>query len=166
MDSLVHWYTRYRTEKTKIRARQRLELERELRPLAVELGRAIVDERNKGKRIEDIGYMIGLKNKTFIYSMIEEFKHSGEPTPTTPPEQGAVEPAEITFEPYELYDFEYHGNTAVLSIIEDGTPTEYVLGLSNTGEVVTTPEAWLTASKDQRKLYAKIIKEIEDGATP
>lgn len=157
-------YIRYRAKRMEIKKRHRVELEKELTNEALSLGEAFIAQRALGKRIEDIGYMIGLKNRTFIYKMIdlynkaqaEEEKHS----------EYEPEPVEVEEKPEKVdaeYEINYSGNTAVVTVYREEDATQHIVETFQ--GIIEMPEEWITEpDRTQRKLYAKIIKEIEEHA--
>lgn len=152
MSNLINAYLKYKTQRAKIKARQREELEHELAWLAVDVGREIDVEKTNGTKIEEISFMIGLKNRTFIYKMWNAFLDSQKE-----PEQTIDEPVDEQLEPYEYY-FAKDGKSVRVTFDED----ELVyLDLDDEGNVVDVPESWTQGTKEERKRYAIIIKEIE-----
>lgn len=154
-DVLIARYIRYRTKRAQIKARQREELELELLPEAVDLGQSIKEQRSLGKRIDDIGYMIGLKNRTFIYKMLDTYEDSKqEELPITP----EIEPVKTLDKPYEI---EYTESSAIVKVYDEESSETFTI--STYQGIIEIPQEWVgEADRAKRKLYAQITKEINE----
>lgn len=150
---MINEYLKYKRQREKIKARQRDELERELIPQAIDLGRAIHEAKHDGKKITEIAFTLGLKNRTFIYKMLNTYL-------TSKVEVGVEPEPEFTAEPEEagIITFSKDRRRALVSFGDLGTVT---VGLDAEGNVVDMPDEWLTGTKEERKAYAAIIKDIE-----
>lgn len=83
-NNLVSTYVAYKQKREEIKARQRIELERELEPFLIQFGKSVMTEQAIGKKITDIEYQIGAKNRTLIYEakrLAKGFKKDPEPEP-------------------------------------------------------------------------------------
>lgn len=150
---LVSRYIKYRTKRAQIKARQREELEHELTPWALDLGEAIIEQRAHGKRIEDIGFLIGLKNRTFIYKMIDAYNAAHAPEFEIPEVQ---EPGENLDKRYEIDYTESSANVKVY-----GEEEVNLFAVPFFQGVVELPEVWVTEpDRHKRKLYSQIAKEV------
>jgi hypothetical protein len=149
--NLVHAYTDYWIERAKFRAKQRVELEKHLHDKAVTLGKAIYEAREAGNRIEDIMVLVGRKNKSFIYEMLNIFHASRKPEPEVEPEpSGEIE---------ELYSFykNIDGNF-VVAIPNENTQ---ILTRNSIGGF-DIPNDWVEGDAEQRARYKTILREIHD----
>lgn len=145
MSELIHAYTKYRTQKALIRAQQRQELTELLEPYAAALG-AEIDAERRTRRIEDISGTIGLKNKNFLYDMLRAYERSKQLTLPDVVESDSEKAYEVISKSVDV---------AFVSIGEEN----FTLGIDANGEVIV-PDSWATDSKERRKVYRDLIKEI------
>lgn len=161
MSELVRAYEKYRSKRAQIKERQKAELERELEDYAVDVGRAVLDERGEGKTVDDILVILGNKNRNFVYDVINTAKKFSDNTLPDQPE-AVTEPGSLSFTILDNGPHEY-----VVTLLRygfDGTQ-EYTVTLHTDkwGKVVDMPEDWwLNATKEDKKVYKEIISTIEE----
>lgn len=148
--NLVNAVTNYRVQRDRIKNRQKRELESELFEWKADVGDEINRVRKQqGASIQEIGNIMGVQNRTFIYEMIScsNLRNKSLPNGTPVTEDESERPpytieygdgvARVTFDEDESYD---------ISII-DGLPD--------------IPEEWGEHTRTRRDLYKQIIKEIK-----
>lgn len=147
--NLVKTYIVYKQKREEIKARQRVELERELEPFLKEVGSAIIEAQSNGKRIEDIEYEIGAKNRTLVYRAKRLAKGIKSPD--------YQEPADDIIEPPER-------SWRVEKGVQPGTYNVYVND-AYAGDVtvddtfIDTPDEW-AADTENRDTYREVIAHI------
>lgn len=150
MSELINSFVKYRAKRAEIKSRQRAELEAELRPFLKSFGQAIVAEQSKGKRIEDIEYEIGAKNRALVYAAKRAAKDIYS-EPSTPQQGDPIEP------PTPFWEVAGDGPDAFPVYIDNG----YVGTVSaNADGDITPPDEWALDSKNA-SIYREIIKEIK-----
>lgn len=155
---LISSYTAFVAKRAEIRQRQRGELEAELEPHLLALGRAINEAQASGKRIEDIEYEIGAKNRTLVYRAKRLAKGIKDvPKVETPPEPDkGSEPAWKISGPYS--DIGLDGRFWYVYINDE--PKGEITKFDYDGEI-QTPDAW-AADPDNSKIYREIISHIKE----
>jgi hypothetical protein len=153
---VVKTYTDYLKKKAEIRARQRQELADELDPYLKALGDEIIKAQADGKRIEDIEYEMGAKNRTLVYAAKRRSK-SGKPVRASVPEDDILEPEKPTWSLQRLIVDEA-GVAFYEARWEDGSR----IGLIEVGEdnSITLPDEW-ALDKDNTAMYREIVQEIK-----
>lgn len=162
MSELVRAYEKYRSKRAQIKERQKAELERELEDYAVDVGRAVLDERAEGKTVDDILVILGNKNRNFVYDVINTAKRFNDPTlPDEPAAETEVRSLQYTIQNTDTPN-EYY---VTLERFDGDGPQNWrvVLHTDKWGKVVDMPEEWwLNATKEDRAVYKEIIQEIEE----
>jgi hypothetical protein len=157
--ALVQSVVKYREQRAKIKARQRLELEQELEAWKADVGDEIAAVRRTGLSVADVCNAIGNQNRTFVYDMIgasarrngtakREYDHS-----KYEQDHGRErEPA--------TYSIEYGENVARVAFDDDVSTEWYDIQIID--GVPDLPEEWADHTKERREIYKKIIAEIKD----
>jgi hypothetical protein len=140
VSELTKAYKEYLTAKARIRKAQREEFQKLIKPYEITLGNEIVIRR-KFVRAEDVAHELGLKGRVFINNMA---KLAAQPDP------------EPVHEP--TYSIERLGNGSYAVSVHG---EEWTVEADDQGYAIA-PDQWLTGTSEQRALYAKILREIED----
>lgn len=155
-NKLVNSYINYVSKRSAIRRRQRSELQEELAPLLKEFGRAVIDEQKNGKRIEDIEYAIGTKNRTLIYDAKRAAKGlepreapTPQPTPENPSESRWEVVGPVGTVGYRIWD-------AFIVGVYKGSVQEVPDNLG----AIEIPDYW-AADTENQDLYREIIAHIK-----
>lgn len=154
MTELISSFVKYRQKRAEIRARQRAELEQELRPFLKDFGQAILEEQKNGKRIEDIEYAIGAKNRTLVYAAKRAAKDVFKAVAPTTPEE-PVEPSEPRWTATEV-EYNDFGNHAWSWVTID----DKVVQVSFFEGDALIPDEW-ALDTENASLYREIIKHIK-----
>lgn len=150
-NEMVRAMIAYREQKTKIKAKQRSELNESLIPWAKTLGKTIIEARDHGMTIQEIADTIGLQNRSFIYEMIRAAK------PEQEQEQEAVVSEATVSASTPEYTILYYDGAAVVSF--DAYESYEVMVIDGVPDV---PEEWSEHSAARRALYKKVIQEIKN----
>lgn len=158
---LVKRYTDYRVKNAQIKARQKVEREKELQPFLADIGEAVSQLRAEGMSVVDQAIEVTNKNRNFLYNALRAFDARQIPTPVeevTP--QGWVEPKyTVTANGTDVYTVEFY---------VDGHESDYRdevdLYLSD-GVVDDFPDAWSTGTPEERAFYKRLIAEVEAAAS-
>lgn len=143
----------YRAKRTRIRVKQRVELESALEPELVELGKRIHDARAAGATVDDVAAVFGTKNRTFIYSALRAYAGSVKGTP-----QEQTIPAQ---------DFEFrivdNGVNQFGQVVKVEFPDGdwYTFGQNQHGDWEFPDEWFSESSSEKRELYKRVIFQIE-----
>lgn len=163
-NDVISRYITYKTERAKAKARQRIELERDLAPFLKAFGEEILVAQNEdGMTIEQIEGSIASKNRNLIYAAQRLAKgktsRAHSVTSVTPPES-VTEPEK----PAEKQRWE------VLVLAPDGSGADYEVYLDNRfvghagyngNSVLVLPEAW-ALDRENKSQYAEIVKWIKE----
>lgn len=148
----------YKEERRKLKEIQRRTLEDMLEEDKAELGRAIVTARSeRGLTIDDIGLIIGIKNRTFIYDMINAYNRSQQATVTTSDDD--VFP---TDDP-NLYGVEWLDDDNVRVFFSDNEQY-YLSRIEGTKNGWELPEEWADHTRERRNQYKQILAELREHA--
>ncbi len=142
---------RYKIARGIVKQAQRVQLEETLHDEKVTLGKAIVTARaERGLTIDEIGLIIGIKNRTFIYDMINAYINTEEKPVATETETETETPE---------YTIEYldDSGTAVVTFGED--EIYYLTLVEGTRQSFDLPIEWPDHSAPRRALYKQIIAE-------
>lgn len=151
---LTQSVVRYHTEKAKIKARQRIELEAELETFAADVGDEIQRLRTEGHAsINDVSAIIGVQNRTFIYKMIDASKNRS--TPKEVPTEDVTEDDDST----PLYVIEWHNNDTLARVVFDETEHYDIPVIDGSPDL---PEEWAEHTRERRDLYKQIAKQIRE----
>lgn len=154
MTKLISSYTAYVKRKAEIRQRQRAELADELFPYLKSLGEAIVEAQGKGKRIEDIEYEIGAKNRTLVYAAKRATKGlKSEPKVETPKPDSEPPEKRWAVATNGWNDF---GDTRVWQVRIDGA---YVGEVIESFDEMILPDNW-AADRANQPVYREIVAHI------
>lgn len=154
---LVKRYTDYRVKNAQIKARQKVEREKELQPFLADIGEAVSQLRAEGMSVVDQAIEVTNKNRNFLYNALRAFDARQIPTPVE----------EVTRETGQLlYHFKLNGNSADIHIGHEGTAetVPFTLYLSD-GVVDDFPDAWSTGTPEERAFYKHLIAEVEAAAS-
>ena len=148
----------YKTARQNVKAAQKITLEESLEAEKAHLGKMIVEARsNRGLTIDDIGLIIGIKNRTFIYDMINaHYRRQGPATvPNTTNDT-------TTDEPTPEYSIEYleDSDTAVVTFSDD--EIYYLERVEGTRQSFQVPEEWADHSKERRSQYKEILNSVRE----
>lgn len=150
MTNLIGAYITYRQKRAEIKERQRQELERELEPFLKAFGDEIVKAQENGKRIEDIEYDIGAKNRTLVYRA----KRLAKRLNTVPGGTDQDEADSLPEAHWELLTV-YGGYDAYV----DGKLIGTVL-IDDDGQIVP-PDDWALDTENQG-MYRDILREVRN----
>ena len=147
----------YKTQRERIKERQRKELEDELFPWKADVGDEILLARTEGKSIATIASIIGIQNRTFIYEMIAaaNVRNGGEKKPER--ESIPVELGDGDDDDNTVYRINYFDGFAQV-VFPDGD--QYEIAMLD-GDL-DLPEEWGDHTKERRALYKDIIKELRE----
>lgn len=149
---LVRATETYRTARKIVKQAQRVQLEAALQSEKAVLGKAIVTARSeRGLTIDEVGLIIGIKNRTFIYDMINAYLK--EETPVTQ----TTETEEDTTTPYTI---EYFDDTDMFEVKFGEDEIYFLNRVEGTRQGVEVPEEWVDHTKERRALYKDILAEI------
>jgi len=148
---LLNAYIKYKTKRAEIKQRQRQELERELEPLLKAVGDEIIVAQADGKRIEDIEFEIGARNRTLIYNA----KRLSKRTEFTEPVQ-TPDAEEITAD--QRWATHYSDRYNEWMVFIDDKPVQRLI-YDEEGELVI-PDEWAVDTENQA-MYREIIKYIK-----
>jgi len=154
---LISSYTAFVKKRAEIRQRQRGELEKELEPFLLGLGRAINDAQASGKRIEDIEYEIGAKNRTLVYRA-KRLAKGIKSEPKTPTPEPDSEPSEPTWEVSGPYG-EIGVDSKIWNVVVNQTYVGDVVRFDD-DHSIEVPDAW-AADTENQKIYREIISHIK-----
>lgn len=138
----------YRTKHAAIKAQQKSELAEILKPWLSDVGTEIKRLRASGYTVREVGEMLGVQNRSFIYSAIAAAKDSE-------PVQAAEPAVETDDEQDQLYTIEYFDGVARVTFDSDEV---YELVVIDGDPDV--PEEWGEHSRERRMLYRDILKEV------
>lgn len=138
----------YKTKHTAVKAQQKQELEDTLKPWLSDIGREINRLRAGGYTVREVGDMLGVQNRSFIYSAIAAAKDSE-------PAQVVESVVETDDEQDQLYTIEYFDGVARVTFGDDES---YELVVVDGDPDV--PEEWGEHSRERRMLYRDILKEV------
>jgi hypothetical protein len=143
----------FRRTRAQVREAQRQELKDRTHQELVGLGREITFLTDEGATIQEIEHAMGSKSRTLIYEAKRAYAASNQP------QQPKPEP-EVTGEAYTL---EHVQKNAIDVVWSDGSRDFMYL---TDGVVTQPPISWagLDKTKDERRLYARIIAEAEQLA--
>lgn len=150
MSELINSFVKYRAKRAEIKSRQRAELEAELRPFLKAFGQAIVAEQSKGKRIEDIEYEIGAKNRALVYAA----KRAAKDIYSDPGTPQPNEPIEMSKPVWEVAG----DGPDAFPVYIDGAYAGTVY--ANVEGEITPPDEW-ALDYANASIYREIIKEIK-----
>ena len=150
---LVRVSERYREARRRAKEVHRVMLEESLHHDKAELGKAIVTARSeRGLTIDEVGLIIGIKNRTFIYDMINAYLKEKTPvTQTTETEE------DTTTTPYTI---EYFDDTDMFEVKFGEDEIYFLNRVEGTRQGVEVPEEWVDHTKERRALYKDILAEI------
>lgn len=159
-DQLIMLTDAYKNKRQRAKEAQKAELEVLTSPEKYSLGHAIEEaRRTRGLTISEIGTIIGIQNRTFIYDMITTYRrlNNGEEdflpdTITTNPDDTIKE---VTEAPYRL---EFDDDAEAVSVIFPDDET-YIVLIEN-GRPVDIPEEWEEHTRERRLIYKDILAEI------
>ena len=143
----------YRTARKIVKQAQRVQLEAALQSEKAVLGKAIVTARSeRGLTINEVGLINGIKNRTFIYDMINAYLKEETPvTQTTETEE------DTTTTPYTI---EYFDDTDMFEVKFGEDEIYFLNRVEGTRQGVEVPEEWVDHTKERRALYKDILAEI------
>jgi hypothetical protein len=143
--------TQFREQRAKVREEQRQELKDRTHAELVNLGAEITFLTNDGATIQEIEHAMGSKSRTLIYEAKRAYAASNQPAPP--------EPEPVT--PNEEYKLVPNGTMCITVEWADGSEDD--LDLEENGTITYPPQHWLGLDKtrEQRRLYARIIAEAE-----
>ena len=143
----------YRTARKIVKQAQRVQLEAALQSEKAVLGKAIVTARSeRGLTIDEVGLIIGIKNRTFIYDMINAYLKEKTPvTQTTETEE------DTATTPYTI---EYFDDADMFEVKFGDDEIYFLNRVEGTRQGVEVPEEWVDHTKERRALYKDILAEI------
>ena len=150
---LVRVSERYREARRRAKEVHRAMLEESLHHDKAELGKAIVTARSeRGLTIDEVGLIIGIKTRTFIYDMINAYLKEETPvTQTTETEE------DTATTPYTI---EYFDDTDTFEVKFGDDEIYFLNRVEGTRQGVEVPEEWVDHTKERRALYKDILAEI------
>lgn len=162
-DSLIALTDAYKAKRGRIKEAQKAELETRTGPEKYRLGHAIDQARKeRGLTISEVGAIIGIQNRTFIYDMIKTYRsYDGAPegivtdiiTPTTP----AIDTDADAEAPYTL-EFNDDAESVDVSF---GDGENYIVLVEN-GRPIDLPEEWAEHTRERRLLYKQVLADIRE----
>lgn len=157
-DMLIKLTDTYKAERERVKQVQRQDLENHLALKKYDLGYAIEKARKeRGLTIAEIGAIIGIQNRTFIYDMIGTYRAIGDPGIPVPSETLQEAPVTDDNKPYTI---EYNDDADTVTI-RFGEDEEYELfRIDGTKASFELPEEWPDHTKERRALYKEILAEI------
>jgi len=154
--SLVKRYTDYKVKNEQIKARQRKERERELKPFLEDIGRAVEDDRANGHSVLELSALLDNKNRNFLYAAVRAYRD------TLPHQEQLDMPSEPDFEPEpENLKIEVGIGNINAYISFDDDPVVWVFVLDN-GTVADYPEG--IDARYGKPFLKKLIAEVESEA--
>lgn len=155
---------KYYTEKAKIKERQKVELAREVYELAADVGDEIARvRREQGASIADVAAIIGVQNRSFIYTMIKASEERALHAPKVKNKGEIPDEADDEDEddesPTFLIEWFNEGTTAVVTFPEDDERYEVPI----IDGVPDLPEEWADHTKERRELYKVIVKLLRNN---
>lgn len=88
MSNVVTAFVAYSRKKNELKKKYREQLADDLKPYLADFGRAVAEDQAKGKSVDDIEDLIGVRNRNLIYAAKRAAKGISTPTdtgtPTTP----------------------------------------------------------------------------------
>lgn len=147
---LVVAYTAYKTRNIKIKARQSHERTDELKPMLAAVGKAVIEMQAAGMTITEIGQIIGLKNRNFIY----DAKRAYQGLPELDEQDEPVEVAP------DIESYWEHLASGLYRATVDGV--SYDLFFDEDGNLELPPEFLDPISDAYKKVYQQIIKEVTE----
>lgn len=163
---LTRAVTRYYSEKAKIKARQRAELETELEELAADVGDEIARVRlEKSASIADISAIMGVQNRTLIYQMIrssEVRRANGAPAPKPDHlvEETTEDDAPAPAPQGEEYSIAWFNNGQVATVTFAEDESYDIVMVDGSPDL---PDEWAEHSRERRVLYKEIAKKLREG---
>jgi hypothetical protein len=161
-DNLTSAYDAFWQKRQAIRERQREELEKELAPERHKLAEAIWAQRKEGASVGDVANKLGLKNRNFVYNIINDSplvdlaKSVREKPPVAAPVSGLH---------YEILSEADNSFLVTVTDATKGISTPYAVQRNEHGELVSIPDDWYVPKMDAetKKFYQGLIKAIENG---
>lgn len=150
---LLSAYIKYKTKRAEIKQRQRQELEHELEPLLKAVGKEILASQAEGKRIEDIEFEIGARNRTLIY----DAKRLAKATELPAPIETAADDENVPVSPWKA-DYSERYNNWYVDV--EGVNIA-VLVYDEEGELVIPDEWAADPSPENQAMYKEIIRYIK-----
>jgi hypothetical protein len=162
LTEVVKAYTEYRIKRKAVQRRLRDELEVELAPDKVALGKALSEARSGGLSIADLSNAIDLKNRNFIYEMLNMYAVSIAVPAAPEIEQSEVVTPTVTeqeTEPqWKLFSVNYDELKLHAWVTVFGR--EYTLVRITQDYPFTAPDEWANGTKEERSVYKSILKEL------
>lgn len=152
MSELVNAYITYKQKRAEIKQRQRQELERELEPFLKRVGDEILKSQANGKRIEDIEYEIGAKNRTLVYAAKRLAKRLNT-VPSGTDQDDPDSPPESRWKATEVN----HGLGYRVLMDDKHIGTVHI---NDDGQIVP-PDEWALDTENQ-DMYRDIIREVRN----
>lgn len=153
MTNLISAWITYKQKKAEFKARQKVELDKLLEPYLTAFGKEIIAAQAGGKRIEDVEYEIGTKNRTLVYAAKRLAKASdrqesvSDLTVISEPQT----PTWTVSEPHELDDDYFRFKVTV----DDTTSDVFVID-----GIIKLPDEW-ALDKDNQDMYRQIVRRIK-----
>lgn len=151
--------TRYQVEKVSKKQAQKGELNDHLEPWLADIGDEIKRVREEqGASIKDVGNIMGIHNRTFIYDALRASEKRNpdvitEPGGFTGATYSDPEPDKTTDKSYTI---EYFSGVARVKFSEDESYDVAVV--DGTPDM---PEEWADHTRERRLLYKEILSEIK-----
>lgn len=155
MSEVVSAYIKYKKKREQIKERQRIELEELLEPYLLEFGEAIVEAQANGKRVADVEYEIGAKNRNLVYQAKRlangKSRLTRPATPDSTPEADTEEPQAAQVQ--------------VLAVPGDGYEVHFDNTFKGTiwvtDEGLEIPEEWADDT-DNSARYREAVRMVRD----
>jgi len=154
--ALIAVIDQYKDKREEVKATQKEELESILLPWKYSLGRVIVQARTqRGLTVSEIGVIIGVQNRTFIYEMIRAYQAGPEGFIPVKPATPAEEQTPVEDGPPYRIEWLDDSDTAHVIFPDD---EEYYVTVDNGFPDI--PEEWEEHTRARRDLYKEIIVSI------
>lgn len=142
-------YLDYRRARERKKAQQREELEEFSASYLVALGQVIHEARNSGHKIDEIMFVMGLKNRNFLYSALNAYTGGNEFDDNPKPVHAPETPLDVSMERVS--------DTSVKVRIGDD---EWQLPVNQRGTLTAMPDEWLLSTSFE---YRQAVQQVVQG---
>jgi len=155
MTNSVKAYIAYKKKRKELQAAHKEMIEAELLPWAKDLGEAILLDRANGMSMEDVAKVLNNRNRNMLYAMVKLAKPDAIPTKPEPETKTEPEPDEID------YSIEYSDSgIATVTVFHPEYSVYRFWPEDRVDGVIVAPDEWANGSSDERKVYKRILGEL------
>lgn len=148
--ALIQAHEQYKKKREEIKARHRIELEKELMPEKEALGKEIHAMTQENLNMVEITEYLGLKNRNYTYEMLRHF--------TKEPIRGKKKQEEEPEKPEIPYQWTKGENFYLIAVGDH----KWTVMFDENGDL-NIPDEWAKFPDEERAIFKKIIREIVKG---